>query len=171
MHSDIAGSSNWSLTCLLRSSVILWIWIFFLPMFPVLRRREGAKGRGGGVARSEVTGWLSLCFFLLKMSLWVRPPACRWLCWKQGGCRLVNLKKKKKIGRRRRGRAGFGVRRPLQIMVLFSWGQVIHTQAELGSSALPFTSAGQLLKKKTTQKHSDWARRGREALFVYRDPL
>lgn len=69
---------------------------------------------------------------------------------KQGHCHTVNKKKKrKKTGRRRRGRTGLGVRRPLQITVPFVAVKSSTTRAELGSWALPFTLAQQLLKNST----------------------
>lgn len=71
-------------------------------------------------------------------------------------------------GRRRRGRTGLDARRPLQIMVLFSGVRSSSSQAEAGSSALPFTSAWQLLENKT-EDASD--RNVDEPAFVYRDPL
>ena len=67
----------------------------------------------------------------------------------QRGCHPVDLNKKKK----KKGEGGEEERGSVCGALFRSWScfrlQVIHTQAELGSSALPFTSAGQLLQNNT----------------------
>lgn len=118
-------------------------------MFPVSRR---------GASKVRDHGWL--------------PPAAvlglvlsgRRRCHVQ----VNDINRIKTTGRRRRGRTGLGARRPLQIMILYSGVSSSTSQAEAGSSALPFTSAWQLLEN-NTEDASD--RNVDEPAFVYRDPL
>lgn len=120
------------LTCLLRSSVIRWIWIFFLPMFPLLQWEGQKRGRG------HVRRWSTKDFSPL-WNVWVtvmRPPRARWAGSQSHG------------GRRRRGRTGLGERHLPQIMVPSVGVRSSTIQAQLGSCVLPFTSAQQLLKNR-----------------------
>lgn len=126
------------LTCLLRSSVIRWIWIFFLPMFPLLQWEGQKRGRGHVRRRSKKD-------FSPLWNVWVTvvcPPRARRAGSQSHGGR-----------RRRRGRTGLGERHLPQIMVPSVGVRSSTIQAQLGSCVLPFTSAQQLLKTQEGDVH------------------
>lgn len=107
--------------------MIRWIWIFFLPIFPLLQWEVPTGGRGHDQGRS------------------VEDAVPLWSVWVT--VEHAGQAQSRRGWRRRRGRAGLGVGRLPQIMVLRVGARWSTAQAELGSCALPFTSAQQLLKK------------------------
>lgn len=99
--------------------MILWIWIFFLPMVLVLQWEDQGK-----VTRCEVTD--GCCYFSSSLNLYslsVCPRCAHWPCLKHPGREAFTSKieknKNKKRGRRKKGRTGLCVQHAFQIMVLF----------------------------------------------------
>lgn len=150
-----------------------------LDLFPP----HGSGVAVGGSGESDKMwghGWLLLLFLLFEsLFAFSLPSLCTLTLFegpRQGGFHQQDRKKTKtkKEGEGRKEERGSVYSTLFRSWSCF-WGQVIHTQAELGSSALPFTSAGQLLENNTRDIYQ--AERDRdsekgkesEALFVYYD--
>lgn len=97
--------------------MILWIWIFFLPMVLVLQWEDQGK-----VTRCEVTD--GCCYFSSSLNLYSLALAVHTdPVWSTRAGRLSPARQKKnknkKRGRRKKGRTGLCVQHAFQIMVLF----------------------------------------------------